>query len=319
MGILNSRKRIVDIVMTPLGRESLARGGFNVAYASFTDGQAYYDPSSISGSYDTATDRIYLESPASLPQDLLALVTDDSGDLIPATAFGDGDTSSGVTISSDGSLFIISGSQKTAGTDPSGKFSSAVAAVVNMFQNSFEKNMIIGSRDPIDDESSFLINPTETSFQIPADTSEFSTTSINSADSLFFDKRFSNLPQFKFLPPVAESAGAVREIAQFTNIKQYNSYTYSDLKSEVFGTDSNPIKQRTDIEIQQTSLQNDLVLQLYEINTSGITKLDAVDYGNIVDTSDPIRPLKRIVFFGKVYLDDTETATYVNLFTVVID
>jgi len=114
MGILDPKKRVVDVVMTPLGREALSRSGLNVAYASFTDGQAYYDESSISGSYDQATDRIYLEAPGSLPQDTLALVTDDTGDLIPSFVFGsDSDTGSdarsGFRIGTDGTIYEIYG------------------------------------------------------------------------------------------------------------------------------------------------------------------------------------------------------------------
>lgn len=326
MGILDSKKRVVDIAITPLGRAALAQGGLNVAYASFTDGQAYYDASSITGSYDTATDRIYLECPSSLPQDTLALVTDDSGDLIPSFAFGSPEAegvaaSSGVTIGPDGTIYsAYSGNRPVYGTDANADFSTAVTDVVSMFQRSFEKNMIVGTRDPIDESTRFIINPNEGTFQAPPNLEDFPVASINRADSVFFDKRFSNLPQFKFLPPVvgSEKAGS-KPLAAFKNIKKYNSYTYEDIKTEVIGTDKSPVKQRLDIKIEDTSPENDLVLQLYEVNTKGVVKLDAVDYGNIVDSTDVARPLKRIIFFGKVFLDDTETVTFINLFTMVID
>lgn len=319
MGILDSKKRVVDIVMTPLGRESLARDGLRVAYASFTDGQTYYDPSSITGSYDTATDRVYLESPGSLPQDVLALVTDDAGDLIPATAFGS-NNDTGVKISKNGTIYVnYEGSNPVAGTNPSGDFSSAVSDIANMFQKSFSMNTIIGTKDPIDDETDFIINPTEASFQFTEDGVDLPVASVNRADSIFFDRRFANLPQFKFLPPVSETAGQISEIGVFSNIKSFNDYTYQDIQNETLGTEDSPLKQRADIEISNTTIQNDIVMQMYEVNVDGVTKLDAVDYGSVIDTSDKQRPLKRIVFYGKVFLDDSETVTYVNLFTVVID
>lgn len=326
MGILDPKKRVVDIVMTPLGRESLSRNGLSVAYASFTDGQAYYDKSSITGSYDEATDRIYLESPSSLPQDLLALITDDTGDLIPGFVFGSNsesgdDAKSGFKIGTDGTVYeIYNGSRPLSGLNPDANFSSVMSSVANMFQKSFEKNVIIGTRDPIDDDTDFIISPQEATFQTPNDTEEFPVSSINSVDSLFFDKRFANQPQFKFLPPVvAGPQNSEKPIANFRNIKRFNRYTYEDIKEEVIGTDRNPVKQRAVIDFSETSLENDLIMQMYEINTGGIIKLDAVDFGNVLDTSDSARPLKRVIFFGKVYLDDSETATYVNLFTMVID
>jgi len=187
-----------------------------------------------------------------------------------------------------------------------------------MFQKSFEKNVIVGTRDLSDDDADFIISPQEATFSFLS-TEDLPVSSINAADSLFFDKRFSNQPQFKFLPPIVRDSIGDSLLAEFTNIKTYDQYTYEDIKNEVIGTEKTPAKQRADIAIEETPVQNDLVMQMYEINTGGIVKLDAVDFGNILDTEDSARPLKRIVFFGKVYLDDSETTTYVNVFTVVLD
>lgn len=311
MGILNSKTRIMDIVMTPIGRASLAKNGLKVAYASFTDGQAYYDPSSISGSYDSASNRIYLEAPSSMPQDTLAIVTDDSGNLIPANAFG-------TSLGSDGTVYI-EGSLAVDAYQTGSAFSSAVSNITRMFQTSFSYNSIIGARQPLDVTDSFEISLTTASFFLPPATSSLSVTSINTADSIFFDRKFANLPQFRFLPPVVKNEGRTQNLGQFSNAKQFNSYPYSLLKSETLGTDSNPKKQRADISFTRTSDSNDIVLQMYEINNGGIVKLDAVDYGEIVDSDDKNHSRKRIIFFGKVFVDDTETPTYINLFTVVLD
>lgn len=318
MGILDSKTRIVDVVMTPNGRAALAQGGLSVAYASFTDGQSYYDPSSVSGSYDTAVSRIYLEAPSSLPQDTLSLITDDTGKLIPAIAFGSSGNSGGVEVGSDGSVYIV-GSGKVTGYQTGSSFSSAVTGITNMFQSAYSQNCIIGSAAPLDDVSIFSINPSTASFTVPPIVSSLQVASINTADSIFFDRKFANLPQFKFLPPVIENNGKEENLGQFSNLKQFNSYPYSLIKSEIIGTDKKPVKQRADIEFEQTSNSNDIVLQLYEITNAGITKLDAVDYGEVIDTDDSDHARKRIVFFGKVFIDDTETPTYINLFTVVLD
>lgn len=314
MGILDPKKRVMDVIMTPFGRESLSKDGLSIAYATFTDGQAYYDPASITGSYDTASDRIYFEAPSSLPQDLFCLATDDNGKLIPANVFG-------TSITSDGSLYeqSIEGSSAVVGLQSGSNFSSAVTSVINLFQQSFNYNTIIGSRDPLDEEPDFVVTPNTASFDVPLDAYSNDFESINNVDSLFFDKRFANLPQFKFLPPFTKKSGTKSNLGKFQNIKRFNDYTLNDLKSEVFGTNSDPVKQRVDVDFETTSNTNDITLQMYEITTSGVTKLDAVDFGEVVDRSDKTRPSKRIIFFGKVFLDDTQTATYVNLFTVVLD
>lgn len=314
MGILDPKKRVMDIAITPFGRESLSKGGLNIAYATFTDGQAYYDPSSITGSYDTATDRIYFEAPASLPHDLFCLSTDDTGKLLPAKVFG-------TSITSDGSLYesTIEGNTPVVGLQSGSVFSSAVDSVISLFQQSFDYSAIIGSRDPLDENADFIVTPNTASFDVPLDVYTNDFESINNVDSLFFDKRFANLPQFKYLPPFTTKNGTRSNLGKFQNVKRFNDYTLKDLKRDVFGTNADPVRQRFDVEFEETTDTNDITLQMYEITPNGVTKLDAVDFGEVIDRSDKNRPQKRIIFFGKVFLDDTLTATYVNLFTVVLD
>lgn len=311
MGILNSRKRIMDVVITPNGRTALSNGGLGIAYASFTDGQTFYDPGSISGSYDTAMDRIYLESPFSLPQDTLAIVTDDSGKLIPAKAFG-------TTIDSAGTLYT--GDRVITGSALGTAFSSSVESVTNMFQTAMNYNTVIGTKDPLDQDPDFIINPQTAKFYLKNSMDEeLSVTSVNSAESLFFDRRFANLPQFKFLPPVTREKGVQKNLAKFKNIKKFNRFTYADLKRELAASGTDEAKQKVDIIFQDTSQTNDIVMQMYEVNHNGVTKLDAVDYGEVYDPTDPENPQKRVIFFGKVFQDDTLSTTYVNLFTAVLD
>jgi hypothetical protein len=324
MGLLNQRTRIVDVSMTPVGRAALASGGLTVAYASFTDAQTYYDPSSISGSSDTANARIFLEAQPSMPYDVLALTTDDSGKLIPATAF----LGNGLTLTSNGDVFNASTSTEVIGNRAitryrnTGSFSSAITSVTSIFNDSLNYNMILATQDPTEDDDQFSISIHSASFTITNSrpfNSASRSISVDDADGLFFDKRFANAAQFKFLPPVVTKNSVTASLGSFVNIKSFNQYTYQDLKDEVLGTDRNPIKERVDIEITKTSLPNDLVLQMFEINNNGILKLDAVDYGEVVDPMDADHPLKRVIFFGKVFIDSTETPTFINLFTMVID
>lgn len=325
MGLLNQRTRIVDVALTPVGRAALAVGGLKVSYASFTDAQTYYDPSSISGSSDDSVSRIFFESQPSMPYDVLSLTTDDSGKLIPATAFA----GNGLSLTSNGDIYDSATSTDVIGNraitrikDPAA-FSSAVASVTSIFNDALNYNTLLATQDPIDDnDDEFLLSVTTASFTIKNNnqfTNGLRPIDVDDADGLFFDKRFANAAQFKFLPPVTRINNVTSSLGDYRNIKSFNEYTYQDLKDEVLGTDSNPVKQRVDIEITKTSITNDIVIQMFEINNNGVIKLDAVDYGEIVDIKDVDHPLKRVIFFGKVYIDSTETPTFINLFTMVID
>ena len=313
MGFLDSKKRIMDVVMTPIGRASLANGGLNIAYATFTDGQTYYDPSSISGSSDDAVSRVLLESPASLPQDTFALLTDDTGKLFALDAFG-------TKVTSAGDLFV--GGKDTSRFNNTGSFSSAVSTVTNLFQQSTAYNTIIASRDPLDDNQNFVLSTNTASFQIDnAQPFKPGTEpkSLNAAPALFFDKRLSNFAQFKFLAPVVKKNDVISRLGRYSNIKTHDSYSYKNIVNVTLGTDSNPVKQRVDIEITETSETNDIVMQIYEVNNEGIIKLDAVDYGQVTVSRDRSHPIKRVLFYGKVFVDETGSPTFVNLFTMVID
>ena len=49
------------------------------------------------------------------------------------------------------------------------------------------------------------------------------------------------------------------------------------------------------------------------------TKLDLIDYGEIIVEDDDLRPNKHVFFVGKIYLDGNNTPTFVNLFTLMLD
>ena len=260
-----------------------------------------------------------------MPYDVLSLTTDDSGKLIPATAFA----GNGLTLTSNGDIYDSATSTDVIGNraitrikDPAA-FSSAVASVTSIFNDALNYNTLLATQDPIDDnDDEFLLSVTTASFTIK-NNNQFTNGSrpvdVDDADGLFFDKRFANAAQFKFLPPVTRINNVTSSLGDYRNIKSFNEYTYQDLKDEVLGTDANPVKQRVDVEITKTSITNDIVIQMFEINNNGVIKLDAVDYGEIVDIKDVDHPLKRVIFFGKVYIDSTETPTFINLFTMVID
>lgn len=80
-GILDSKSRIIDAIITSEGRRQLAERTFNVAYVTFTDADVAYIPDAEKGHVDPAG-KIYLEA-ANLPQDQITFEANDEGKLIP--------------------------------------------------------------------------------------------------------------------------------------------------------------------------------------------------------------------------------------------
>jgi hypothetical protein len=96
-GILDSKSRIVDALITNEGRRQLAAGTFKVSYVTFTDADVAYIPDADAGHVDPAG-KIYLEA-ANLPQDQVTFEANDEGKLIPFRKQDIKiDTSSGVSL-----------------------------------------------------------------------------------------------------------------------------------------------------------------------------------------------------------------------------
>ena len=316
-GILDSKTRIVDIVMTSEGRSLLSQGIFDVSYASFTDRDTFYDASSISGSSDSANDRIFLEAPTSFSHDNLVIRTDDSGFLVPFEYLG-------TQISSDGDVAQQGVAVSFNELSNYQEFYDTIKLLTGKFVNNFNKHGIIASKT-LTSDTQFKTSKDSLKFTITND-KPFGLvkpiTTIEGADPLFLDKRLSHMPQFKFLPPVVEiSEGRRREIGKFNDIKKFKNYTIDQLKHDVIGTTpSNSKKEVDETRITSTSDTNDMVLQFFELGNVNkpIIKLETVDFGEFT-TNNSDHPSQRVVFVGKLFFDTFGAATFINLFTVVID
>jgi hypothetical protein len=80
-GILDSKSRIIDAILTVEGRRQMAEGTFEISYATFSDLGVSYIPDPVNG-HDDPTSKIYLEA-CNLPQDQITFEANDEGKLIP--------------------------------------------------------------------------------------------------------------------------------------------------------------------------------------------------------------------------------------------
>jgi len=80
-GILNSKSRILDAILTSEGRRQTAEGTFLVSSITFTDADIAYIPDAVDGHVDP-TGKIYFEA-CNLPQDQIVFEANDNGKLVP--------------------------------------------------------------------------------------------------------------------------------------------------------------------------------------------------------------------------------------------
>jgi hypothetical protein len=61
-------------------------------------------------------------------------------------------------------------------------------------------------------------------------------------------------------------------------------------------------------------------MQIFEDGPdSKLIKLDLIDAGAFADSESEFYPEKRIFYAGKVFMDDFNTPTFINIFTIILE
>ena len=314
-GILDSKQRIMDVLVTAEGRAQAAAGEFSIKFASFTDRHAFYEtdsPSSNKLIANDASSRIYFEC-ASRHQDQIVIETIDGGAIKPfrSTDFDLSTPQVARFFDNVTSTFVSSSN-----------FITSSDAIISTIMDSFNEQQIIGTNDPFSDSTDFIIDPEKIAFEIN-ERQPFNTTRpdailelpLENIESIFQDKRFSHLPNFVYLPPrnkprLGQQRGGL--MGNYVNWNQRAPTTLQELMQDLQG------KEYRDVEFIDTSRDNNLVIQPFEFTESEVKKLCVVDFGEFPgDSSDSLG--KRVFFVGKLYKDSNGFSTFVNIFTVVME
>lgn len=319
-GYLNPKERILDIQLTNEGKRQLSLGNLKVRYASFSDSGTYYSPFDQydSGSFSELNTKKLLLEAKGRPQDTIIYQVDDSGKLkIPITLGLSGSNLSFNVI--DGQINFSSGGflpQVSASL-----MSEYGKSILSTSFNNYKQLSILKSPNFADDNSEFKLSTNDIEFNITRNSpikidTEVFESNINDAESMFVDKRLSNLPNFKFLPPINK-----RISQQTSSLGVYPNYGSQETISEKLLTNEfNKLKERGSsqkISLSNSSLNNRIIGQFFEINNKNISKLDIIDFGVQPYNENGIQKSRQIYFAGKLFLDDNNTHTFINIFTLV--
>lgn len=316
-GILDNKSRVMDVIVTREGKRQIGSGDLKVAYASFTDNSTYYDKTSITGSFDEAVNRIFYES-TSYAFDQITIEKNDAGAVIPFAGFTFDNNGSNDRAYMQGGNLVINGSV----TAINSKNIKIIDDILKFTTDNFRKQMIIASRDPIDDSSTFELSTNTIKFNYgnrgPIVGDELFTT-IDQAASVFTDKRFCNATNFMFMPPIAKSIEGDITLGQYKDVRQVTNYSYEDvIKELVGGVPDQPICPNQEIEFVETSSTNDICIQAFEVGDS-LRKLDMVDFGEYYVKEDDKKTQKRVLFVGKIFVDSYGATNFANIFTIILE
>jgi hypothetical protein len=315
-GILDSKVRIMDTFITPEGRSQLAKGALKAVYYTFTDSGAIYKTDTIvSGPFPETLDETYrftLES-TGLPQDQITFESDDSGKLVGFPVV-------------DGEKYIVASGQIFSGSSVSARvqitgsqFASLSGDLLSSSLDAFTKQMILRSPDPVDSsERQFLVGPKNIEFSItkafPFKPEDIKEINVDHAESFFIDKKINHISNFKFLPPVNRKRpgqSAPVSLGNYVNINQAAIENIESLEQELKKYES------TVVNFTETSRENNLFCQFFETSEGAMRKLDVVDFGYFINKSEGTT--KHVFFVGKIFIDDNNSPTFINMFTLMYE
>jgi hypothetical protein len=310
MGILSPKYRILDTVITQEGKRQIASGEFKPTFYSFSDAGMFYKQDTIvSGAFDE-TYRFMFEAMTS-PHDQITLEADDSGYVNAFPISGS-------------SQFIIRQGQILSGTNrtpvSASQFASLAGELLSSSINNFQNLYILTSPDPLDlIEKQFLIGPTQVSFSITENkpinkNSELQSANVDLVESFFYDKRMSHIPNFSFLPPINKKQNnetEIKPLGSYVSLKQNPIDSFSELQKELDLVEKSGFAET--VRFFESSRENNLFCQFFELANEKLTKFDIIDFGEFT-----VGEQTRHVFFaGKVFMDSTNSPTFVCLFTLV--
>lgn len=307
-GILDKKTRFMDTLLTDLGRQQLAKGELQFSFATFSDMSTFYERSAEDPTVsEDSTDRIMFE-PFSRQQDLIIPEFDaDGGLFFPA---GDFNIADGRLVSVSGSRGVVSGSELDL------SFSTALSNCLE----SLQELQPLRTRDPVTRESGFRLSSNSATFVVndegPIPLNAQKEKRLSNVESLWQDKKLSHVDNFKFLPPV--NKGTNKALFEYSKLEQPEPMNYRQIEDDLGVGTPWRVPRVADLEFPLTSLDNNLVCQVWEVTSEKLNKLRIIDFGEFED-EDPFSPGKHVFYIGKLQEDDAGQNTFLNIFTVVFD
>lgn len=310
-GILDTKRRIMDAILTLDGRRQMASNTIDISFATFTDEGIFYDSEDGVSARDIS-DLPILEV-ASLPRDVIIPEVDDDG------AFS--------LNLSDGNKVVhgrkvISGTLDTISVDENGvrtivKNESVLTGTINVYSASLD--VIRTARDHFNQLNIIrtddgLLN---SQFSVDSNTVNLSTSEIEASLSaikpLVFDDSLNHIINTKYLPP--EVITDENKSTPLGDYPKFNKQPYNNFSSfeeeELFDTLSSQ-----EIKFTSSGQSNNLLCQMFEINNDSAAKLTVIDYGEFIDES---RETKRVFFLAKPIRDANGSPKLCKIFTLVFE
>lgn len=337
-GILNSKERLIDFIITPQGRRQMADGRMRIEFATLTDQHTFYSTTHPDNVADDASNRIFFETHSSTTDVIVPEI--DAGDeenntqpfragsfLVDGKSFAEGTYST-----STGSYYNqLSGS---AILDRSIELTESIV-------NHFKGLRILGTEDPFSNFTNIEISASTGSFVItdqdilanqgkgvylkdlnPSDGSSTvpdGVVDLESSPSIYSDSRFSHLPNYRYLPPRNLPGPNQPEDHPDLLMGSYPNFSSAG-ENQTLSYVLSTLEKRQSVlfDFKETSIENNFIAQVFEFSKDGVEKLSIIDAGGSFKDDDFRKPV-HVYFLGKLLKDSEGVQTFMNIFTIVLE
>ena len=295
-GILNNKSRILDVILTDIGRDQMNRGEFEVSFATFSDnGTQYVEDDDNPGVMASIGDNLYFET-FSCPYDEIVPEIDNVGDFILTRQ-----VSPTLTVK-DGVLYEKSGSfgefTPVDGFDNISKFTDLTTkrwSGLQLLKTESSLPKLELSRYSAEIDIKEDVNPAD----------------VGGLPPILVDPRFSGNINTMYLPPRVTVAG------QETVMRAYNQYSKPYSRVNVVSEIQNKSKGSASFVIGKDDAfqyYNFIAQGFVGINQS-VKKFLVVDAGEFVN--DDNVPVMQIYHLGFIFKDGAGISKFSRGFSIV--
>ena len=294
-GILSNKNRVLDVILTDIGRDQMNRGEFEVSFVSFSDkGTEYIDDGT--GVAASINDRLFLEAYSS-PTDEIIPEIDNEGDFLLTKK-----VSPTMTVN-NGVLY-----EKTEeGYNQVDAFAN-IASFQNILTGRYRGLQILRSYNEIPD---FSISSENITLKINRRTESHLVSSVNRIKPLLVDPRFTGNINTLYLPPTSTNAGKETPLRAFNRFGPENNEenVLDEIRSKSWAS------AKIELGTPETFDAYNIIGQAFMKKDQSVRKYLVVDAGEYLNEKNEI--IMQIYHLGFIYKDDVGTSKFSRAFSLV--
>ena len=292
-GVLDSKKRVLDVILTELGRDQMNRGEFEVSFVTFSDkGSQYVDDGT--GVASSILDNVYFETYSS-PADEIIPEIDNEGDFLLTKK-----VSPTLTVNNR-----ILYEQTDSGYKQVDAFAN-ISSFTNITTGRWSGLQILKTESELDD---FTVDRESLSLEF---SSKNLPRNVDNLKPILVDPRFTGNVNTMYLPPVSEVNGVSGPMRAYNRFGPENTME-NIIQGEIIpkSWDSNRIQLGT----ENTYESYNLIGQAFMKRDQSVRKYLIVDGGEYTDAEGI--PVSQVYHLGFIFKDEFGTSKFSRGFSLV--